>query len=582
MRATNHVRKCLMLSMAMTFLLFISLGLGLLPAALAQPQAGGWVDVTPQQQSSYPFKIKAVNANVAWTYSHDTLSKTSDGGQTWQNQLPPEVNQGIVDLSIIDANNIWAVGYDTTGPVVLTTGNGGSTWTMNTTAKDSFATGSPFGIGGQLVAAVSAANMTTAWVAVNYMAPYGLGAVAIWKTEDEGASWILQASQVTPWYSLGSTAILKAIDTQNVWAQVNTWYFENTYGKYQSFIAKTSDGGATWAVSEPGGSVSAFSAVDAKTAWSGNRKTTDGGASWTNFDPGISVYSLDAVDANVVWVTGDLPLMPTSGLMGAAAKSLDGGQTWSIQPQIRWKNNSREAFDHPNYISAISATTAWASATGLIIRTTDGGGNLPVLSSVSPTNATWADQVTISGTGFGESRGNSYVLGITNPDDYVSWTDSQIMIKPTGLWGQVPLIVTTDTGSSNPLSLTVTPTISLTSITPNWWDTGGYAMVTIIGNGFTDSTQISLVSGQTVISANTIIPYSFTEIHCNFILKDAPVGAYDLVVSNGEGMTATLQGGFSVTAPTPCGFGSGLGVLALGLSLGLMSLAGGLLRRRKS
>jgi IPT/TIG domain len=582
MRATNHVRKCLMLSMAMTFLLFISLGLGLLPAALAQPQAGGWVDVTPQQQSSYPFKIKAVNANVAWTYSHDTLSKTSDGGQTWQNQLPPEVNQGIVDLSIIDANNIWAVGYDTTGPVVLTTGNGGSTWTMNTTAKDSFATGSPFGIGGQLVAAVSAANTTTAWVAVNYMAPYGLGAVAIWKTEDEGASWILQASQVTPWYSLGSTAILKAIDTQNVWAQVNTWYFENTYGKYQSFIAKTSDGGATWAVSEPGGSVSAFSAVDAKTAWSGNRKTTDGGASWTNFDPGISVYSLDAVDANVVWVTGDLPLMPTSGLMGAAAKSLDGGQTWSIQPQIRWKNNSREAFDHPNYISAISATTAWASATGLIIRTTDGGGNLPVLSSVSPTNATWADQVTISGTGFGESRGNSYVLGITNPDDYVSWTDSQIMIKPTGLWGQVPLIVTTDTGSSNPLSLTVTPTISLTSITPNWWDTGGYAMVTIIGNGFTDSTQISLVSGQTVISANTIIPYSFTEIHCNFILKDAPVGAYDLVVSNGEGMTATLQGGFSVTAPTPCGFGSGLGVLALGLSLGLMSLAGGLLRRRKS
>ena len=72
---------------------------------------------------------------------------------------------------------------------------------------------------------------------------------------------------------------------------------------------------------------------------------------------------------------------------------------------------------------------------------------------------------------------------------------------------------------------------------------------------------------------------SGSELTCTIGLFGVEPGAYDIVVTNQDGGTATLAGGFTVTAA--CGSGAGTAALALGSMLGLLSLGRGLRRRRR-
>jgi len=154
---------------------------------------------------------------------------------------------------------------------------------------------------------------------------------------------------------------------------------------------------------------------------------------------------------------------------------------------------------------------------------------------------------------------------------------------PAGTSGKVDVVVTTPAGNSNLGSLTVIPGISITSVTPNWADTGTEVEVAIAGTGFNADAVVSLKSGDMIINPTSTTRVSGTQLTSKFGLTSAAVGTYDVIVSNPGGDSATLAGGFSVTAPSPCGFGSGLGMLMLGISLGLLTLAGSRgMRRKKS
>jgi subtilisin family serine protease len=105
----------------------------------------------------------------------------------------------------------------------------------------------------------------------------------------------------------------------------------------------------------------------------------------------------------------------------------------------------------------------------------------------------------------------------------------------------------------------------------------------LAGANFVSGAKVRLEGNGLTINATNVSVVSSTQITCTFDLSTATEGSYDVVVRNPDTQEARLSAGFSVTSSIPCGFGSGLGMLGLGLTLGLLSLAGpgGILARRK-
>ena len=348
----------------------------------------------------------------------------------------------------------------------------------------------------------------------------------------------------------------------------------------KTYSLRSIDKGVTWISQDMGiqNQITSFSVVDSETAWavSGDAwRTIDGGTTWVDVSPQLDqgIGAIAALNRDVAWAP--YSLRRPNDYLGQTIKTTDGGQNWVIQ--------SVPTNQYLSDIAVVDETTAWVIGwSGVIFKTTDGGDAKPDVLSVSPASATWGDKVTIKGIDFGATRGTSSVAGVENASDYVSWSDTEIVVKvPTGTSGKVPVVVTTAAGSSNPGSLTVVPGMSVTSVTPNWANTGSEVEVTIAGTGFASDAVVSLKSGATMISPTSTTWVSANKITCKFSLTNAAVGTYDLSVSNPGGYSATLAGGFSVNATSPCGFGSGLGMLMLGLSLGLLSLAGSARMKRK-
>jgi hypothetical protein len=311
---------------------------------------------------------------------------------------------------------------------------------------------------------------------------------------------------------------------------------------------------------------------------------------WTNLPPAPLAF------ADLVWDGSELFARDNSYPTG--------GEMWRYDPGSgAWTDLTEPGLYFSCMAGASSSLYAGAATNPYTKQPSRGvwhfnpGGTFPALSitAITPTSGLNTEaqlKVTISGTGF-KPRSRVQLK------DPVSGTiiDSVGVSQASGnelscyiIFFQVPppgtydLIITNPDGQEAKLAaaFTIVQGVSITSVTPNWADTGTEVEVAIAGAGFKPDIRAALVSGPTSIEATTVTFVSSTQLTCKFNLADAPVGAYDIGVVNPGGEGAILRGGFSVTAPSPCGFGSGLGMLALGLSLGLMSLAGGLARRRKS
>jgi photosystem II stability/assembly factor-like uncharacterized protein len=577
------------------FLLFLGINIGLLPGGFSgravAASSPGWQDQTPSAGDTLN-AIDAFDAETAWAVGYNgTILMTSNGGQDWSEQASSE-GRILRDVCAVSPEVAWAVGAsENYGPhaVVMSTSNAGADWVLHDAVETQFRALPDIG---QYIATVDAAGVaaldaSTAWVTVNYDAhipnPFyppnyfsSLVVCAIWKTVDGGSNWTLQ--YYSGWW--GMLGRIHALDEQTVWTAGGN-QSPQLFATMSSSL-RTTDGGSTWQFQDPGASqmFRSFSAFDSNHAWalSGASiyKSADGGASWTSLDPGFT-YALDGLsveDGNVAWGLINVPVV--DGKQAIITKTVDGGQTWATQYS--------GATNYLLGVCALDCTTAWAvGEAGLILKTTDGGDSRPDVLSVSPSTANWGDQVTIKGMDFGDSRvAGSYVVGVDKDSDYVSWSDTQIVVKvPVGLSGKVPVVVVTPAGSSNPGSLTVTPEATVTSITPN---SGAIDTVLDIsdlaGSGFKDGATVRLEMGSTVINASEVV-VTDTKITCKFDLTGATLGTYDVVVKNPSGFEARLPGAFSVTTPGPCGLGGGLGLLMLGITLGLLSLTGTARLRRR-
>lgn len=210
---------------------------------------------------------------------------------------------------------------------------------------------------------------------------------------------------------------------------------------------------------------------------------------------------------------------------------------------------------------------------------------VPHINSLSPNSGAPGTDVTISGTGFGAERGQSKVkFGSVDVVTYTSWSDTEVKCKaPWQASGQVQVQVTTSGGNSNTLSFTMnTPPagqLKLASITPATGTTLDFSVsVDVKGEGFLEGATLKLVNGTATLEATNVTVVSSTEITADFGLFWTAAGQYSLTVTNPNSTQATLTNAFTVA--DACGTGSGV-VVGLGLMMGLLSLSGARLAKKK-
>jgi photosystem II stability/assembly factor-like uncharacterized protein len=225
----------------------------------------------------------AAGANAFFGGSNGILSRSSDGGKTWQQQLT------ITDftfngLEAIDALTAFAVGgFDFVGGgLVLRTVDGGLSWQDVTPISAGFRD-------------VFFLDATTGWIA-------GPG---IYKTTNGGSTWTKQFGDSGTEFTAVSFA-----DAQNGWAV-----------GFNNLVLHTTDGGQTWTAQNVGAppitAINGVTAINSTTAWIAGwygfvARTTNSGQTWRQeIIPGAeSVDFEDALflDGNRGWVGGNIGL----------------------------------------------------------------------------------------------------------------------------------------------------------------------------------------------------------------------------------------------------------------------------------
>jgi plastocyanin len=184
----------------------------------------------------------------------------------------------------------------------------------------------------------------------------------------------------------------------------------------------------------------------------------------------------------------------------------------------------------------------------------------PALAGIAPTSGSTSggSVVTITGTGFVSgatvSFGSSAATAVT-----VVGPGSITATAPARSAGSVDVVVANPDGQSSRLTgaftyvgsapppppppAAVAPTV--TAIAPASATTAGGTAVTLTGTGFAAGAAVSI--GGT--AASSVVVASATSITAT--TPPHAAGSVDVVVTNADGLTGRLTGGFSYTAPAP-------------------------------
>ncbi|MEW6555149.1 MAG: IPT/TIG domain-containing protein [Actinomycetota bacterium] len=140
------------------------------------------------------------------------------------------------------------------------------------------------------------------------------------------------------------------------------------------------------------------------------------------------------------------------------------------------------------------------------------------ITNAAPTAGKTNTLVTITGVGFGDTQGTSFVsFGSVNAAYIESWSDTQVVCKvPPGSAGLVNLTLTTDKGTSNAVPFSVLPFIS--KVAPK--SGVAWTVVTVSGSGFGDTKGTSFVRFGGV-QVTSYVSWSNNEIVCK-----VPAAAY--------------------------------------------------------
>jgi photosystem II stability/assembly factor-like uncharacterized protein len=351
--------------------------------------------------------------------------------RAWPDPHIDRAKYGLTDVTFVDANHGWAVGYDniTNNAIILRTTDGGVHWKNRSTASW---WAYQFG-------AVKALDTQKAWVAGSEGWPDSI----ILRTTDGGKTWPDQAS--------GTLQYLNTID----FTDASTGWIAGT----DATLLRTTDGGKHW-VEMPtwdgAGDLWSVDFVDATNGWIAGgdeatqtgfvRRTTDGGATWQEqaWSTGSGMYSVVAPaspGATGYAVGGD----PLAG-RGVILRSTDGGANWQgtiASPPAHWLCD----------VTAPTADAAWiVGEKGKVMKTTDAGDSWDDASIATVTDDLTASSFTTANDGWivgdceeifhttdGGANWTSVIADVTRPV-VSAWNAS----ARTGKWAVLKYKVTDD------------------------------------------------------------------------------------------------------------------------------------------
>lgn len=300
-----------------------------------------WYNVTPPEidETGFGVDLFALDTEHAWMQKPDfesypnsgTLYRTSDGGLTWK-ASPVPFSRG--DIQFLDEENGWVladlgVGAGSNAVAVYQTTDGGTTWEQTYTndpndpnAKDSLPLS---GIKSDLVAL----NMNTAWVSGVIYAP---GEVYLFRTDDGGRSWT-EVPMVLPNgaqnFELGiDDGQMKLVSRRDGFIAMRM-SGEST----QTALYVTNDSGDTWTLLPmviDGAGETEFMSQEEAIIYEGEQfyVTHDAARTWVAVSPDIifgeTFAGMEFVNTMSGWV---ITLDPTTNHRSLYRTS-DGGATW--------------------------------------------------------------------------------------------------------------------------------------------------------------------------------------------------------------------------------------------------------------
>jgi photosystem II stability/assembly factor-like uncharacterized protein len=316
-------------------------GWGITETYIVRTNDGGitWYDVTPPdvEEVSSVVETFILDNDHAWVQKPDfnnfpnngLLYRTADGGLTWSISSTP-FSGG--DLSFIDQSQGWmladlGVGAGSNAVAVFQTTDGGATWTQtytndpnNPESADSLPLG---GLKSDLVPM----DMQTAWVGGVIYAP---GTVYLYRTDDGGQSWTqvnLELPEGAENFELGiDQDQMKFVSTSDGFLALRM-----SGDSTQTAVYITNDGGDTWTLTPtliPGAGASDFLSAQEAVIYNGEQfyVTHDAARTWTTVTPDIvfgdSFVTMEFVNPNSGWI------VTLAEEEYALYRTHDGGATW--------------------------------------------------------------------------------------------------------------------------------------------------------------------------------------------------------------------------------------------------------------
>jgi photosystem II stability/assembly factor-like uncharacterized protein len=259
------------------------------------------VIAAPPVESPALLEIHFVNELDGWGVSESWIVRTNDGGITWYNVTPSEVEEvgSAVETFILDKDHAWIQKPDfnnfPNNGLLYHTADGGLNWTVSST---------PFS-GGDL----SFVDENNGWMLADLGVGAGSNAVAVFQTTDGGATWIQRYTNDPNLPQAGDSLPLGGLKADLVPRDMQTaWVGGVVYSPGTIYLYRTDDGGENW-----------------------TQVSLELPAGGEDFELGIDEDQMNFVSANdgflVVRMAGD-------STETAVYLTNDGGDTWQLTPTL--------------------------------------------------------------------------------------------------------------------------------------------------------------------------------------------------------------------------------------------------------